>query len=165
MASPTAVFRKNATALITGAASGVGLAVAKLCASHSMNIYLVDNNKEALNSAKESVKSSGTVNTHVLDVANLEDWATLRKKVEGEGKKLDFLHLNAGIGLKSDWTDAAYFQKIFDVPRKAPLSSLPFIIISHHLRADRVLTCSPMGQTTGELIRSRQRHQHLLPPF
>ena len=115
MASPTAVFRKNATALITGAASGVGLAVAKLCASHSMNIYLVDNNTEALKSAQESVKSSGKVTTHVLDVGNLDEWNKLKQKVEGDGTKLDFLHLNAGIGLKSDWTDSAYFKKIFDV--------------------------------------------------
>lgn len=48
MASPTSVFRAGATALITGSASGVGLAVAKLCASHSMNLILVDNNTSAL---------------------------------------------------------------------------------------------------------------------
>ena len=29
--------------------------------------------------------------------------------------QLDFLHLNAGIGPKGDWTDSTYFQKIFDV--------------------------------------------------
>jgi len=115
MASPTSVFRANATALITGAASGVGLAVAKLCASHSMNLILVDNNTSKLSEAKSSIQSKGNVSTHSMDVSSIADWNELRTSVEKNGTKLDFLHLNAGIGLKSDWTDNAYFHKIFDV--------------------------------------------------
>lgn len=117
MASPTSVFRAGATALITGSASGVGLAVAKLCASHSMNVILVDNNTSKLDEAKSTISASskGTVDTHSMDVASMSDWSSLKSSVEKSGKKLDFLHLNAGIGLKSDWTDNAYFHKIFDV--------------------------------------------------
>ncbi|EME84528.1 uncharacterized protein MYCFIDRAFT_133303 [Pseudocercospora fijiensis CIRAD86] len=117
MAAATQVFRSGATALITGAASGVGLAVAKLCASHSMNLFLVDNNTEKLNDALKTIQSSnkGSTQIHSMDVGKLEDWNALKYKVESDGTKLDFLHLNAGIGLKSDWTDSAYFQKIFEV--------------------------------------------------
>ena len=114
MASPTAVFRANATALITGAASGVGLAVAKLCASHSMNLILVDRDTSKLDDAKSSISSKGNVDTHPMDVSSLSDWSALKYKVEQSGEKLDFLHLNAGIGAKGDWTDNAYFHKIFD---------------------------------------------------
>ena len=114
MASPTAVFRANATALITGAASGVGLAVAKLCASHSMNLILVDNNSSKLSEAKSSISSKGSVDTHSIDVSSLSDWSKLKLEVDKGGKKLDFLHLNAGIGLNGDWTDSTYFHKIFD---------------------------------------------------
>lgn len=114
MTSPTSVFRANATALITGAASGVGLAVAKLCASHSMNLILVDNNTEKLESAKSSITSKGSVDTHSMDVSSMSDWTSLKSSVEKGGKSLDFLHLNAGIGLKGDWTDNTYFHKIFD---------------------------------------------------
>ncbi|KAK5130172.1 hypothetical protein LTR08_002426 [Meristemomyces frigidus] len=117
MPAPTSVFRAGATALITGSASGVGLAVAKLCASHSMNLILVDNNTSKLDEAKSTLSSSskGSVDTHAMDVASLSDWSALKKSVEKGGKKLDFLHLNAGIGPKSDWTDSAYFHQIFDV--------------------------------------------------
>ncbi|KAK5677165.1 hypothetical protein LTS10_010354 [Elasticomyces elasticus] len=117
MPTPTSVFRPNALALITGAASGVGLAVAKLCASHSMNLILVDNNSAKLDEAKSSLTSTKTagVETYALDVASLEDWGKLRKSVEEGDRRLDFLHLNAGIGLKGEWTDGEYFQKIMDV--------------------------------------------------
>lgn len=116
MASPTAVFRANATALITGAASGVGLAVAKLCASHSMNVILVDRDTSKLDDAKSSISSSskGSVDTHSMDVSSMSDWSSLKDTVEKGGKKLDFLHLNAGVGAKGDWTDNAYFHKIMD---------------------------------------------------
>lgn len=118
MPSPTSVFSAGRNALITGAASGVGLAVAKLCASHSMNLFLVDNNSGKLDEAKASIKTKGTVDIYPMDVASLSDWDNLKSSVEkklGDGKLLDFLHLNAGIGHNSDWTDNAYFHKIFDV--------------------------------------------------
>jgi len=115
MAAPTSVFRANATALITGAASGVGLAVAKLCASHSMNLILVDNNTSQLSEAKSTIQSKGSVDTHPMDVSSINDWHQLKSSVEKNGTKLDFLHLNAGVGPNSDWTDNAYFHKIFDV--------------------------------------------------
>ncbi|KAK6417407.1 hypothetical protein LTR81_009156 [Elasticomyces elasticus] len=111
MPTPPSVFRPSATALITGAASGVGLAVAKLCASHSMNLILVDNNSAGLDEAKSSLTSAkaGVVETYVMDVASLEDWGKLRQSVEEGGRRLDFLHLNAGIGLKGGWTDSQYY--------------------------------------------------------
>ena len=115
MASPTAVFRNGATALITGAASGVGLAVAKLCASHSMNLILVDINQSKLNEAKSAISTKGSIEAHPMDVSSISDWSNLKSAVEQGGRKLDLIHLNAGIGLKGDWTDNAYFHKIFDV--------------------------------------------------
>ncbi|GAB7342754.1 hypothetical protein MBLNU457_g0898t1 [Dothideomycetes sp. NU457] len=114
--SPTSVFRAGANALITGGGSGVGLAVAKLCASHSMNVILVDWNESALSSAQQTLSQSSksSVSTHKLDVSSLSDWQKLSSQLASENKTLDFLHLNAGIGGKSDWTDNAYFRSIFE---------------------------------------------------
>jgi len=109
------VFSTGKNALITGAASGVGLAVAKLCASHGMNLHLVDNNSSALTEAKKDITTKGTLETHTLDVASLDDWSSLKSTLDKSNTKLDFLHLNAGIGAKGDWTDSSYFHKIFDV--------------------------------------------------
>lgn len=109
------VFSTGKNALITGAASGVGLAVAKLCASHGMNLHLVDNNSSALAEAKNGITTKGILETHQMDVASLSDWSSLKFTLDKSNTKLDFLHLNAGIGAKGEWTDSAYFHKIFDV--------------------------------------------------
>jgi len=113
--TPAAVFRAGATALITGGASGVGLAVAKLCASHKMNLILVDNNEQNLTKAKTALPENASVEYHTMDVSSLSDWTQLKTQVESGGRQLDLLHLNAGIGANSDWTDNTYFQKIFGV--------------------------------------------------
>lgn len=115
MPSPTSVFRPGATALITGGASGVGLAVAKLCASKGMNLHLVDWNTSALESAKTSITTNGTVDTHKIDVSSLQDFTTLKQTLDTSKTKLDLLHLNAGIGGESPWNENEGFRKILEV--------------------------------------------------
>lgn len=118
--APTSVFRAGATALITGGASGVGLAVAKLCASASMNLILVDNNTSKLDEAKSTLSqaSKSSISTHSLDVSSSDAWSSLAASLEKTSTTLDFLHLNAGIGgpKKEDqtWTSASYFRSVFE---------------------------------------------------
>lgn len=81
-----------------------------------MNLYLVDWNADALASAASSITNQGgTIQTHTCDVSSLADWATLKSTLDQSSTKLDFLHLNAGIGGDSPWTDSASFRKIFEV--------------------------------------------------
>ncbi|KAI9872153.1 MAG: hypothetical protein M1830_002019, partial [Pleopsidium flavum] len=102
------VFKVGNTALITGAASGIGLAVAQLCKKHGMKLALVDNNTQLLSEAKNQL--SGDTETYPVDVSKIEEWRELREKVG----KVDFLMLNAGIGVKGGWDDIEYFHKIMD---------------------------------------------------
>ena len=78
-----------------------------------MNLILVDNNTSKLDEAKSMLSSTkaGNVDTHSMDVASLSDWNKLKSHVES----LDFLHLNAGIGPKGDWTNNEVFHQIMDV--------------------------------------------------
>ena len=111
------VFRAGATALITGGASGVGLAVAKLCASHNMNLHLIDVDSSKLSSAKDllsSQSSKSSIAVHNLDVSQPSAWGNLTSQLKKDNVTLDFLHLNAGIGAKGSWGDSDYFHKIFD---------------------------------------------------
>ena len=110
-----AVFRRSSTALITGSASGIGLAFAKICRSHGMNLALIDTNATLLSSTAQTFASdsSGAITeSYALDVGDLSAWRELKPKLEEKFKTLELLHLNAGIGLKSGWEDAEYFQKV-----------------------------------------------------
>jgi len=112
------VFRSGATALITGGASGIGLAVARRCVSHGMKVAVVDNNAENLSKAVSSLRESSKtdVESYQMDVSKLEEWRDLNDKVEEKFGGVDFLMLNAGIGLKGEWEDMEYFHKVRTFP-------------------------------------------------
>ena len=110
------VFKAGNTALITGAASGIGLAVAKLCHKHGMNLALVDRNTETLSQAQAHFDNAPNVRTYSMDVSKLDEWSDIRIKVEMDFGQVNLLMLNAGIGLKSGWEDIEYFHKVHTFP-------------------------------------------------
>ncbi|OAA45616.1 short chain dehydrogenase/reductase [Metarhizium rileyi] len=113
----TDVFASGSSALITGGASGVGLAIAKLCRSRGMRLLLVDVNTDALQQAKaELVGESGAesdVVTAEADVGQLDAWAGLKKTAASAFGSIELLVLNAGVGARGTWGDQEYFDKIF----------------------------------------------------
>lgn len=117
------VFRKGATALITGAASGIGLAAARFCYSQNMNLVLLDNNKDTLAKVSQELSSGSDVKVSVfeMDVSVLEDWTRVQRDVLAlYPGGIDLLMLNAGNSFKpaadkSHWQDPEYFQKTFAV--------------------------------------------------
>ena len=117
----SAVFKAGNTALITGAASGIGLAVAKLCRQHGMKLALVDRNTDTLAQAKTIFeKDEAKTETYAMDVSKPNDWNDLRSKVESSFSRVDFLMLNAGTMVKGEWDDMMYFQKVRSLTRLSP---------------------------------------------
>lgn len=115
----SAVFRKGATALITGGASGIGLATAKSCYAHGMNVVLLDKNQEALSAAAAQMPppSSNAISTYDIDVSARGAWKTVQQDVLAKYPDgIDFLMLNAGASFKpaqgkTPWQDPEYFEK------------------------------------------------------
>ncbi|KAI9172623.1 laccase precursor [Paramyrothecium foliicola] len=109
----TDVFAPGSTALITGAASGIGLAIAKLCRSKGMKVLLADRNAEALDKAVKEVAgadgSSPDVLGKALDVSNLSEWEQLRDSVKSSGS-IELLVLNAGTGVPGSWGNENHFR-------------------------------------------------------
>jgi short-subunit dehydrogenase involved in D-alanine esterification of teichoic acids len=76
------ILKTGNTALITGGASGIGLALARKCYEAGMKVLVADWNDAALQAAETNVGSE--VVTFKIDVGKLEDWAVLKAKVEKE---------------------------------------------------------------------------------
>lgn len=119
------VFKAGHTALITGGASGIGLALAKRCTSLGMKVLVADRDEELLRAvpqninsiASSSSSSSSLISTIKMDVSNPEDWARLKKTVDtgALGGQINLLALNAGIGPPSSWAEPDSFRQILDV--------------------------------------------------
>lgn len=116
----SSAFRPGATAVITGAASGIGFAVAQLCRTHGMNLVLVDIHADYL--AKAHAVLGDTENaktiTHTMDVSDESSWEFLMEKVaQFFPAGIDLLMLNAGAAFKardskSPWEDVDYFKQV-----------------------------------------------------
>lgn len=87
----------NKTALVTGAASGIGEAIAKAFAHAGAFVFVADLDEVG---GKRVAGEIGAKNAEFikLNVAEQSDCARAAAKVLGEGGKLDILVNNAGIG-------------------------------------------------------------------
>ncbi|PFH57183.1 hypothetical protein XA68_15412 [Ophiocordyceps unilateralis] len=105
----TDVFAAGSTALITGAASGIGLAIAKLCREKGMRVCLVDRDTDALQKAKGELPGKDVLTT-VADVSKPASWAALKDDVTEAFGSVELLVLNAGMAAKGGWGDDEYFR-------------------------------------------------------
>lgn len=123
------VFKLGNTAVITGGASGIGLALATKCIAHGMRVLLADSDEAALAAASTTIlaataQSSSSspaaavvsITTVLMDVGRLADWTRLRAAVDDRlGGAVHLLALNAGVTGASPWSDPAAFRRIWDV--------------------------------------------------
>lgn len=118
------VIQAQKTALITGAASGVGFAVAKLCRSHNMHLVLLDIDQDNLAKAKATLSELNPcliTEAYVLDVADAALWKTTTRQIVEVVQEIDLVVLNAGKGYKAQgtdtgplkpWLDGSYWEKV-----------------------------------------------------
>ncbi len=107
--------RSKKTAVITGAASGIGLGLARHASELGMNVVLADRDEQMLRDAANSL--SGPKLAIITDVTSESDMVRLRDSAYAEFGQVDLLFNNAGI-LSSGrcWEiDAHTWQRSLDI--------------------------------------------------
>lgn len=100
------------TVLVTGAASGIGRAVAILSAQQGAKLVLLDLNEQGLQDTVATIED-GDVETHAIDLTNLEQLASVVSTLP----KLDGVVSNAGIvySLLAKFNEPKDMEKIFKI--------------------------------------------------
>ena len=113
-------FAPNRVAVVTGAASGIGLAASAKFAALGMNVCMADANGEALEGVaaklRETAQRPDAVRTFAVDVSQLKDVQRLKASVFDAFGEVAILMNNAGTGGGGGlFADPARWRRIIDV--------------------------------------------------
>jgi meso-butanediol dehydrogenase/(S,S)-butanediol dehydrogenase/diacetyl reductase len=102
-------------AAVTGAASGIGRATARLLAGFGAEVLLLDRNVDGAQVAAAEISSTGgKASAHALDVTSETEWQSIGQLVASRYSRLDVLVNSAGIATFDRVDDA-----MFDTYRRA----------------------------------------------
>ncbi|MFT4579929.1 MAG: rhamnose utilization protein RhaD (predicted bifunctional aldolase and dehydrogenase) [Nitrospinales bacterium] len=132
-------------AYITGAASGIGLATAKLFAEQGVNLYLVDLNADKLNVAADAIRKKYKVGVtaQVLDVVDEDAVRQSFEEVVANYGGVDFLISNAGNAVQG---------AIGTVDMKTLRQSFELNFFAHQVLASEAVRLFMIQKTGGVLL-------------
>lgn len=149
---------KGKTVLVTGAASGIGLATAKAFAEVGAQVVLTDVNQEAGDTAAAELKSVGDVRFMRLDVTDPNSAEEVAKRVESELGRLDALVNAAGWDIIEPFINNSreYWAKIvalnFMGPVQVTRALLPLLFASGSGRIVNVASDAGRVGSFGETV-------------
>jgi NAD(P)-dependent dehydrogenase (short-subunit alcohol dehydrogenase family) len=95
-------FFNGQVAVVTGAASGIGKAIAKQLIANGANVYALDINEEGMSTFIEDASSS--VKVFKCDVTDANEVQSVIRSINKEAGRIDFLFAVAGIGYAGEMT-------------------------------------------------------------
>lgn len=125
--SPSAPFRfAGATAVLTGAASGIGEQLAHGLAARGTHLVLLDRDAAGLETVAGAVRAGHPdlpVRTVVADLAELSALPGVAERIRAEHPRIDLLVNNAGVGLGGSFeqVSAEEFDWLMDINFRAPV--------------------------------------------
>lgn len=107
-------FKKNKTALITGATGGLGKEFVKLFAKNGFNLVLVGRNEAKLTDIKQNIEKKYSNKTYTLSIDFNDNEAAekIYKYVKDRNIRIDFLINNAGLGGQGSFIERSMKQDI-----------------------------------------------------
>ena len=107
----------NKVAVVTGAASGIGRALAQQLSQEGAHLALTDINMDGLEETKSQLSGNTKVTLHKVDAASREQVETLVKDVVKEHGHVDIVINNAGVALSESVANATYenMQWLMDI--------------------------------------------------
>ncbi|MCP4627114.1 MAG: SDR family oxidoreductase, partial [bacterium] len=109
-------FFKGKTAIVTGAASGIGRGLSEALCAQGAIVYAADINQAGLIDVEKAAKGSGKIIPIRIDVSQEEDFIQAIDEVLKTQGKLDLIINNAGIVIGGDFneTSTEQLRKIID---------------------------------------------------
>lgn len=103
---------KKPVAIVTGGASGIGLAIAEKFSGNDIFTIVIGRDETKLEAAKKMLGENGS--TRQFDLTDLKNIPSLVKDIYNEFGRIDILVNNAGINLKKEFIEVTdeEFQKI-----------------------------------------------------
>ncbi|WP_300425788.1 SDR family oxidoreductase [uncultured Thalassolituus sp.] len=89
----------NKVVVVTGAASGIGRALAQQLSMQGAHLALSDVNLDGLEETRTMLRGSGKVTTQQLNVADREAWEAYAEQVVADHGQVDMIINNAGVAL------------------------------------------------------------------
>ncbi|MDQ0474174.1 SDR family oxidoreductase [Labrys wisconsinensis] len=136
-------------AVITGAASGIGLATAQVLMTAGATVVMVDRNAAAL--SELVAKAGGKAIAQVTDLLDVDSCAAMVPEILKKTGKIDILHCNAGTYIGGDLvdTDATTIDRMLNLNINAVIKNV-HAVLPHMIErgvGDIVVTCSLAGHS------------------
>jgi 3-oxoacyl-[acyl-carrier protein] reductase len=123
---------RGKVAIITGASSGIGRAIAMTFAGCGARVVLIARNQQRLNEVKEAIEAKGgEAFAFQVDLGQPQEIEDVFAKIRSQAGDADILVNNAGVGSLGKTvveTTAEDYQRIFDVNVRAIFLIIPQVL-------------------------------------